>query len=338
MLKVLDETIFYNEYNSMFSNNYSDEILLADIDLNEYIKNFKIINLNICVNISNICNLKCDYCFNNEKENQNFDIEKIKSLIMDFVNRYPECEKIFVDLSGKGEPLLKLSLIYEINDFCKELSNKIFKEILVSFVTNGVLLTPKIAKSLQDKGILFGVSIDGNKEIHDTYRKDVNGKGSYDIILENIKGIENMKYIGCAVTLTNNMFSLIDSLVSLTEYFNTISYKPVRDNKLGFNKKNLRKWLNEYKKLTIFLCDKIKEKDLKFIKTLLNGDDYFGKYIYRCLINSRTLNRCDAGISRFTINNDGKIFECPAQSLSCNNEIKNQPIENLKLQILQLKH
>lgn len=322
----------------MFSNNINDQILLAKIDLAEYIENFKIENLNLCINISNICNLKCDYCFNNEKKDESTDIEKIKLIINDFVYRYSDCEKIYVDLSGKGEPLLKLSLIYQINDFCKDLSNRIFKEILVSFVTNGVLLTPNIAESLQEKGILFGVSLDGNKENHDMYRKDVKGNGTYDLILGNIKKIKNRKYIGCAVTLTNNVFSLVESLKELTKFFNTISYKPVRDNKLGFNRNNIGKWLKEYQKLTLFLCEKTSENDLKFIKTLLNGEDYFGKFIYRCLMNSRTLNRCDAGISRFAINSDGEIYDCPAQSMSYNKKTEIQPIENLKNQIHRLKN
>ena len=36
----------------------------------------------------------------------------------------------------------------------------------------------------------------------------------------------------------------------------------------------------------------------------------------------RVFNRCDAGITRFAINNDGKISPCPALSTDTNNEIK----------------
>ena len=336
-LRILDEIIFYSVYNSMFSNDRNDKLLNAELDFSDYIDNFRIKSLNLCINISNICNLQCTYCFNNEKGMKNIDLEKIKIVISDFIDKYPDCEKVFVDLSGKGEPLLNLPIVYDINNFCKDLSNKIFKEILVSFVTNGVLLTPKIASTLQKRGILFGISLDGDRDTHNLYRKDKGGNETFDIILNNIKNIPNRKYIGCAVTLTNKVFSLVDSLENLSKYFNTISYKPVRNNDVGFNKKSLRAWKKEYQDLTLFLCEKTMQNDLKYIKILLNGEDYLGKYIYRCLLNFRTLNRCDAGISRFSIDYNGEIYDCPAQSLSYCEKTKNNSIETLKEQINRLE-
>lgn len=336
VLKILGEKIFYNTHNSMFSKCIDDTRMFSKLDLYSYINDFKITSITLCVNISNTCNLRCDYCFNKVKNGEYFDIDMVKTTILYFIEKYNECEKYFVDLSGKGEPLIFLKRILEINDFCKKISNKINKEILVSFVTNGVLLTPKVASILQNNSILFGISIDGNKIIHDKHRKDLFENGTYNVIMNNIYNIKNRDYIGCAVTLTNDVFSLVDSLKELSQYFRTISYKPVRDKYLGFNSKSLAKWIKEYELLTLFIYDTFKRNDLFFIKILLNGDDYFGKFIFRCLMNHKTLNRCDAGITRFAINGDGKIYDCSPLSVFEHNYSYLDPHKNLKKQIDRL--
>lgn len=335
-IKIYDEIIYFNTNNSIFSSSPSDNNLYCKIDVSNYLYEFKPTSFNLCINISNNCNLMCDYCFNKEKHSDYFDIDKIKETIMFFIDKYNNCEKYFVDLSGKGEPLLFLQRIFEINDFCKQLSNKINKEILVSFVTNGVLLTRNIVNKLQENSILFGVSIDGNRYIHDKHRKDLKNNGTYDVIMNNLQRIENKDYIGCAVTLTNDVFSLVDSLKELSHFFKTISYKPARDEKFGINSRSLKKWMKEYDSLTLFLRENFKNNDLKYIKILLNGDDYFGKFMYRCLMNYRTLNRCDAGVSRFAVDGDGKIYNCAPMSISKYNQSNLNSFDNLKKQVDRL--
>ncbi|MDE6584597.1 MAG: SPASM domain-containing protein, partial [Anaeroplasmataceae bacterium] len=38
-------------------------------------------------------------------------------------------------------------------------------------------------------------------------------------------------------------------------------------------------------------------------------------FLYRCFFNTRVLHRCDAGISRFVMEKNGKVFGCPAASM-----------------------
>ena len=245
---------------------------------------------------------------------------------------FPNCDKYFVDLYGKGEPLLNLPIIFKIKEYCTKKSDQINREILVNFVTNGVLLTPRVAKTLQDKGILFGISLDGKKEIHDINRRDIHGSPTFDTIIQNLSKIENRDYIGCAVTIGESSFDLVESIKYLSKYFKTISYKPVRLTE-GMSTNMLEEWKKEYTKLIIFLRDCSLNNDLKYIKILLNGEDYFGKFLYRCLSGIRVFNRCDAGITRFAINNDGKIYPCPALSTDTNNEIKADFKKNLIEQV-----
>jgi uncharacterized protein len=238
--------------------------------------------------------------------------DKAKEILESAFERYKKAEKIFVDLSGSGEPLLCLKLIFEINAFCREMSNKYLKEILVMFVTNGFLLSKETASLLQASGILFGVSLDGCKEVHDAHRRAVSGAPTFDLVINNVRAIQNRQYVGCAVTLTKTPFRLVETIEELLQTFSTISIKPVRSDKLGFDEKAVEFWNGEYLKLCDRLLQDVTRQDYKMVYSLLNGDDYFGKFILRGVLGMKAYNRCDAGSGRVSFDVFGNVWPCPA--------------------------
>ena len=313
---ILNKEIYIDSINSNFS------IDKNELEYNPYLTNYDYINLNFddyktssivfCINLSNGCNLKCDYCFNSKKTGESINFSDVKRFLDLCFKNFPDKEKYYVDLSGKGEPLLFLKSILDIKKYCEEISNKINREVLVSFVCNGTLLTKEVAELLQRKGILFGVSLDGNELIHNKHRKTKDGNDTYKTIIDNVNSIPNHEYVGCATTLTKDVFSLIDSIKELSKTFNTIGYKPARNCNESFDEDSIDLWLKEYDKLTLFLLEETTKGNDKIIKTLLNGDDYFGKFIKRIILNQRCLIRCDGGLSRLTLNDDGNIYICPS--------------------------
>ena len=320
--EIFGNKIFLDTRNSNFSYNLND---LNFSNINYYLFNpdIEIAQNNpikICLNISDACNLRCDYCFNPNKSQKKMSIDMALDFIENIINEFPNRDKYYVDLSGKGEPLLNLKTILEINNYCKDLSNKIKREILVSFVSNGTLLTKEIAKILQNNGILFGVSLDGDEHIHNLHRYDQKGNSTFNTIISNIKNIENKDYVGCAVTITKNSFDLLKTELNLLNFFKTISVKPVRLCSASFDEKSLLEWKNEYNKLTKYLLDRAIENDFKLLFALLNGDDYFGKFIRRIILGERVLIRCDSGITRFSLDINGDVFICPASF--CYDEFK----------------
>lgn len=44
----------------------------------------------------------------------------------------------------------------------------------------------------------------------------------------------------------------------------------------------------------------------------MNGEDFFGRYLNRAFGGFRTMNRCDAAISRLSCDLDGNIYPCSA--------------------------
>ena len=321
------KNIFINNFNGMFSydlyflKEYEGYQILAP---NTYSRTlYKCIN--ICIQISNNCNMNCLYCFaskNNDAILSNREIKKYLDYMFDY---FVEADKFFIDLSGSGEPLLNMNTIKFISNYAKNKSNEIKKEIIVNFVSNGLLLNKRYVDFLQSNSILFGVSIDGNKLNHDYFRKSKN-INTFDLIIKNIENIENREYIGCAVTITNRVFDLVESLIFLKMYFKTISYKPVRSKQYGLDDISLKQWQNEYSKLCIFLKKELSNNDTSSIKCILNGDDFFGKFLLRCILKLKALNRCDAGMGRFSLSNDKNIYGCPA--LSSNIEAKIGNLDN----------
>lgn len=316
---VIDKDIFFDGPTGCFSNSseglccaVSRSLNFDRLPLGMKVDDAKSSSASFCLSIFDACNLGCAYCFNKDKKGKSIDLKQAIAFLEECFRLFPNKDKYHVDLSGKGEPLLYLRPILAIKEYCLRKQDELRKEVLVQFVCNGTLLTPQVAQVLQSKGVLFGVSIDGNRAIHDANRLTKNGESTYDLILRNVNAISNHQYVGAAATLTKKVFPLIDSLKELGKTFNTVGYKPARDCAEAFDLKASEAWAKEYEKLTIFLIQEAKRGDLKYLRILLNGDDYFGKFIKRLLLNQRVVCRCDGGISRLSLDSSGHIYPCPA--------------------------
>ena len=269
-------------------------------------------SVTFCVNLSDACNLACDYCFNGSKSGKSIPLDECIRFLDACFSRFPDKEKYFVDLSGKGEPLLFLDKILKIKEHCVNKSNELRREVLVQFVCNGTLLSLPVAESLQRHGILFGVSLDGCREVHDKHRRKKTGEPTFDEIIANVKAIPHHEYVGAACTLTSDVFSLKNSLIELSKTFNTVGYKPARACEFAFSSEGVKAWCESYDELVSYLVDSTIAGDIGPIKVLLNGDDYFGKFVKRIFLGQRCLIRCDGSLSRFTLDGDGKVYPCPA--------------------------
>lgn len=128
------------------------------------------------------CNFDCVYCF---QKNFRKKGEVLDSVVKGFINyiKKNSDKKVRVTYFG-GEPLLQIRRIEEISkDILKDLN----QEYSFSVVTNGSLLTPSVLAGLNSFGLSHvQITLDGPKEIHDKRRYFIGGKGSFDIILNNL--------------------------------------------------------------------------------------------------------------------------------------------------------
>ncbi len=268
----------------------------------------------ITLHASSQCNMKCKYCFMQDRQDVNITIDEAKRFIDFIILEFPKAEKFIADPTGSGEPLLRMEFILELAKYCHLKSNEISKEVLPMLVTNGTLLTKENVDKLQSAGYIFGISIDGYQETHDANRVNKKQVGTYKQILKNVKNIKHREYLGAAVTLTNDKMDLVKAFKFLYKYFTTISIKPVRsfDNTVeGVNESNIEEIKSQYTILYKYILQKTLKGKLDYLGVLLNGDDYFGKFIQRVILNHKVSTRCDTGLGRFSLTPDKKIIACP---------------------------
>ena len=143
--KILDKVIYINSSNANFSNDEKDLIndyYSLNFDLIKYqFENYQNSSATFCVNLSNACNLNCDYCFNDKKNGTSIDLDKIKKYLDTCFNYFPNKDKYFVDVSGKGEPLLFLDKILKIKEYCIDISNQLMASIALLKKINSEILT-----------------------------------------------------------------------------------------------------------------------------------------------------------------------------------------------------
>lgn len=151
--------------------------------------------------VTEICNLDCTYCYETHKTNRRMSREVAKQAI-DFlfdeqkVNGYYNFDvhqSVVLEFIG-GEPLLEIDLIDYIVDYFKmkafECDSPWATNYMLNMSSNGVLFqTDKVQNFIKKNPnrVSIGITIDGNKELHDKCRKFHNGEGSYDIVEKSIK-------------------------------------------------------------------------------------------------------------------------------------------------------
>ena len=140
----------------------------------------------ITLEVNQICNLRCTYCYLGRKTNQKMS-EQIayKGLEIAFLNveRHRD-RRLWVDFVG-GEALLSFPFLKQLVEYIEGQALK--RNILVTYsiTTNGTILNDEILAWLIRYKIHLKVSIDGAEETHNRNRKWVDGGGSYANIIDN---------------------------------------------------------------------------------------------------------------------------------------------------------
>lgn len=134
------------------------------------------------------CNLRCEYCYYLEKQQIVAPNESSRTFMSDellehTVRSYIEAQpagtqEIFFSWQG-GEPLLMGLSFFRKAEALQQKYKRSGMKISNALQTNATLLDDEYAKFFKDHGYLIGVSIDGPEDIHDHFRKDARGRGSF---------------------------------------------------------------------------------------------------------------------------------------------------------------
>jgi len=143
------------------------------------------------------CNLDCPYCFYLEKEMlypEAHDFEMPRDILEKYIQGYIDAQPTSVvhfTWQG-GEPtLLGLPWFQEVVRLQKRYAGD--KQIRNALQTNGILLDDAWGEFLHDNDFLVGISVDGPVSVHNQFRKNKAGVGSFRQVMS---GLEVLKKHG----------------------------------------------------------------------------------------------------------------------------------------------
>ena len=300
----------------------------------------KILPTLFLIDLTSKCNLNCLYCFRTDEELSNSQsmspdlINQICNYIVDYCHDN-NLFKINIQLWG-GEPLLCLQSIKKVKKFFDDTDI----HVILSIETNGTLISKEIAKDLYENNIQVGISIDGTDFLQNLQRPQINGKGSFDLL---INGIENLKEsgldnkFGTITVVTQNTLMYLEEII---DYFiKTLNIQSVKFNLMKDVEKNsscsnlvlsddeIEDFINVIIKKIIQLNKmgySVKEGNiLQKIANLISGKRD----------NICNSNGCCGGKSMLSFGRDGGIYPC---ELTQNPELKICSLEDKDL-IMNIK-
>ena len=171
------------------------------------------------------CNLACSYCYEGNGEvcaypkldiiNEKF--EKAKEKIDRFIDEIYEInnEGVTKIIWHGGEPMLVNNEL--LDSVMKKQKEKGHTNISWLMQSNGTLISEAYIKTLKNNNVSVGVSVDGLKDHHDKYRKFKNGNNTFDLIINNIRKMqENGVKCGTLITITDNN---VNDLLGIYNFF-----------------------------------------------------------------------------------------------------------------------
>ena len=188
----------------------------------------------LCLHIAHTCNLNCSYCFasqgkyHGERAVMSFEVGKqaLDFLIANSGTR----RNLEVDFFG-GEPLMNFDVVKQLVAYARSVEKEHGKNFRFTLTTNGILVDDDVIDFANREMSNVVLSLDGRKEIHDRYRVDYAGNGSWERIVPKFQKLVEARggknyYMRGTFTHANPDF-LKDIQVMLDLGFNELSMEPV---------------------------------------------------------------------------------------------------------------
>jgi uncharacterized protein len=156
------------------------------------------------------CNIDCTYCFFLSKEAlYPNDKQRMSDATLDaYIRQLLESHRtpqVTVAWQG-GEPtLMKLEFFRRAVELVEQYRQP-GQSVQHTFQTNGLLLDDEWCAFFKEHEFLVGLSVDGPRELHDTYRLDRKGQGTFDLVMRGLAFLQRHEVdfnILCTVNAAN---------------------------------------------------------------------------------------------------------------------------------------
>ena len=140
----------------------------------------------LCLHIAHTCNLNCSYCFasqgkyHGDRAVMSFEVGK---RALDFlIENSGTRRNLEVDFFG-GEPLMNFEVVKQLVEYARSIEKEKGKNFRFTLTTNGLLIDDDVIDFANREMSNVVLSLDGRKDVHDRYRVDYAGNGSWERIV-----------------------------------------------------------------------------------------------------------------------------------------------------------
>ncbi len=267
----------------------------------------------LCLHVAHVCNLNCSYCFasqgkySGERAVMSFEVGKraLDFLIENSGTRH----NLEVDFFG-GEPLMNFDVVKDLVAYAREREKETGKNFRFTLTTNGMLIDDDVIDFANRECSNVVLSLDGRREVHDRYRVDYAGNGSWEKIVPKFQKLVEARggkdyYMRGTFTHANPDF-LNDIKEMLDLGFRELSMEPVvtaSNDPSALTEEDLPVVLEQYEKLAELMLEKHREGDpFTFYHYMI--DLKGGPCIYK------RVSGCGSGTEYMAVTPWGDLYPC----------------------------
>ena len=267
----------------------------------------------LCLHIAHTCNLNCSYCFasqgkyHGERALMSYEVGK---RALDFlIENSGTRRNLEVDFFG-GEPLMNFDVVKQLVAYARSIEKEKNKNFRFTLTTNGVLVDDDVIEFSNREMSNVVLSLDGRKEVHDRYRVDYAGNGSWEKIVPKFQKFVNARggknyYMRGTFTHANPDF-LEDIKTMLDLGFSELSMEPVvaaSDDPAALTEADKPVVMKQYEDLAKLMLERDKEgKPFTFYHYMI--DLKGGPCIYK------RISGCGSGTEYMAVTPWGDLYPC----------------------------
>ena len=267
----------------------------------------------LCLHIAHSCNLNCSYCFASQGryhgERALMSYETGKRALDFLVENSGTRRNLEVDFFG-GEPLMNFDVVKKLVEYARNIEKEKNKNFRFTLTTNGVLIDDDVIDFANREMSNVVLSLDGRREVHDRFRVDYSGRGSFDTIVPKFQKLVNARggknyYMRGTFTHYNPDF-LEDIKAMLDLGFTELSMEPVvtsPESPSALTESDKPMVFEQYEKLAELMLRRDKEgKPFTFYHYML--DIKGGPCIYK------RISGCGSGTEYMAVTPQGDLYPC----------------------------
>ena len=267
----------------------------------------------LCMHIAHTCNLNCSYCFasqgkyHGDRAVMSYEVGKraLDFLIENSGTRH----NLEVDFFG-GEPLMNFDVVKQLVAYARSIEKEHNKNFRFTLTTNGMLIDDDVIDFANRECSNVVLSLDGRKEIHDRFRVDYAGNGSFDKIVPKFQKLVEARggknyYMRGTFTHANPDF-LKDIQTMLDLGFTELSMEPVvcaPGDPAELTKEDMEIVKDQYEKLAALMLERHREgRPFTFYHYMI--DLKGGPCIYK------RISGCGSGTEYMAVTPWGDLYPC----------------------------